>query len=109
MSLTPNSGSVPPPSPPTTGYPMPASGHKVALGVTLAVVGLLLVVLVTYFTVRMRRAMPEQDLELNSDEKLVPLHVRTKSMIVDPRHPASQITPFSSEFDYIHATAMFDD
>lgn len=103
MSLTPNSGSVPPPDPSSTGYPMPASGHKVALGVTLAVVGVLLVVAATYFTIRMRRARPEQDMELNQDEKDAHLPERTKSMIVDPRHPASRITPFSSKFNYTHA------
>ena len=103
MSLTPNSGSVPPPDPSSTGYPMPASGHKVALGVTLAVVGVLLVVAVTYFTIRMRRARPEQDMELNQDEKDAHLPERTKSMIVDPRHPASRITPFSSKFIYTYA------
>jgi hypothetical protein len=89
MSLTPNSGSVPPPDPSSSSYPVPASGHKVALGVTLAVVGVLLIAATTYFTVRMRRAKPDQDMELSEDEKRVQLPVRTKSTIIDPRPPSS--------------------
>lgn len=87
---------------------MPASGHKVALGVTLAVVGVLLVIAATFFTVRMRRAKAEQDVELSKDEKLVPLPARTKSTILDPRHPATRITPFGSEYNHSHITLTFN-
>jgi len=83
-----NAPTAPQQSPATTptAFPVPNSGHVVALAVTLSLVGVLLVAGITFFAVRMRRAK----LEESNDEKNDPRH----STILDPRHPASRITPF---------------
>ncbi|KAF7969943.1 hypothetical protein HWV62_25476 [Athelia sp. TMB] len=78
-------------------FPSPASGgHAVALGVTLGAVALLLLALITYFAVRGRRARAEQaGAGASAEEK----HLRAAgraSLVLDARHPASHVTPFSN-------------
>lgn len=82
--------------PSTTDFPVPKKGHVVALGVTLAVVAVLVAVAITYFVVRMRRMKAEQEAEESREEKQTHLPVR-KSTVLDARHPASRITPFGSK------------
>jgi hypothetical protein len=79
---------------PTT-FPTPQSGHVVALAVTLSLVGVLLIAGITFFTVRMRRARSEQEQQMREEEN--GNSSPRRSTVLDPRHPASHITPFSSE------------
>jgi len=81
---------------PTT-FPSPTSsgGHAVALGVTLGLVGMLIAGAITYFVVRMRRLRAEEHHTQGGEEK----HLRSagrKSTVLDTRHPASRVTPFSN-------------
>jgi len=73
-----------------TNFPAPRSGHVVALGVTLSLVGVLLIAGITFFTVRMRRARLVQANHRREED-----NASRKSAVLDPRHPASHITPFS--------------
>jgi len=93
-----------PPTPPstvqpnnsTTNFPPPNHGHTVALAVTLAIVVVLLLAILTYFTIRMRRpkADPDQSRESNINTSML------RNSILDPRHPASHITPYSMREPY---------
>jgi hypothetical protein len=81
------------PSTTPSDFPVPKNGHAAALAVTLSLVGVLLIVGITFFTVRMRRArsvQQEMERSVNNSPR--------KSMILDPRHPASHITPYGSEY-----------
>lgn len=73
-----------------------SGGHAVALGVTLGVVGSLLVVGISYFIIRMRRAKSKQGGQSAEEKHLY--SVGRKSTLLDTRHPATHITPFSSEY-----------
>jgi hypothetical protein len=80
---------------PTT-FPTPKGGHHVvALAVTLSVVGVLLIIGITFFAVRMRRVRSAQVQQLEEEEH-TNSSART-SIALDPRHPASRIAPFSGE------------
>jgi hypothetical protein len=78
-----------------TAFPAPKHGHAVALAVTLSLVGVLLVIGITLFIMRMRRARLGQE-QQGTDEHDASFLTR-KSTILDPRHPASHINPFNSE------------
>jgi hypothetical protein len=78
-----------------TNFPTPTSGHAVALAVTLSLVGVLLLVGITFFTVRMRRARSEEEQQMREGVNVN--NSPRRSTVLDPRHPASHITPFSSE------------
>ena len=81
------------PSTTPSNFPVPKNGHAAALAVTLSLVGVLLIVGITFFTMRMRRArsaQQEMERSINNSPR--------KSMILDPRHPASHITPYGSEY-----------
>jgi len=77
-------------------FPKPQSGHAVALAVTLSLVGVLLIAGITFFTVRMRRARSEQEQQRREEEN--GNSSPRRSTVLDPRHPASHIPPFSSRF-----------
>jgi len=77
-----------------TNFPSPQRGHAVALAVTLSLVGVLLIAGITFFTVRMRRARSEQE-QQGRDEENGNSSPR-RSTVLDTRHPASHITPFSN-------------
>ncbi|KZP13763.1 hypothetical protein FIBSPDRAFT_947780 [Athelia psychrophila] len=97
MGLTQQGGPVATSAPAATSssFPSPTSpgGHAVALGVTLGVVALLIIGVVTYFIVRTRRARREQGSQ-STEEK----HLRAgrASTLLDARHPAARVTPFSN-------------
>jgi len=76
---------------PTTVFPTPARGHVVALAVTLTVVAIIMVAAIAYFTARMRRVntVQDQSRETNVNKST------TNPVVLDLRHPASPITPFS--------------
>jgi len=80
----------------SSSFPSPTSpgGHAVALGVTLGVVALLIVLVVTYFIVRTRRARGKQGSQ-STEEKHLRAAGRT-STLLDARHPATRVTPFSN-------------
>jgi len=87
-----NAPTVPPQSsaaPTPTIYPVPKDGHAVALAVTLSVVGVLLVIGITLFAMRMRRSRSEQQ---KGDEKKSIISTR-QSTLIDLRHPGSHIIP----------------
>jgi len=77
-------------------FPAPNHGHAIALAVTLATVAVLLIVIITYFTIRMRRA--KSDLEQGRGSNINTSALRNS--ILDPRHPASHITPYSMREPY---------
>jgi len=72
----------------TTIFPTPKHGHIVALVVTLALVAILMVAVIAYFSTRMRRANSQQDPSRQTN-------TTRDSAVFDIRHPASHITPFS--------------
>src|ERR1700733_5338190 len=96
MSHSPDDTPISEPTATPTNFPTPQNGHAVALAVTLSLVAVLLIAGITFFTVRMRRARSEQEQQGREEENGDGSPRR--STVLDPRHPASHITPFSSEF-----------
>lgn len=98
MGVTQQNGPILTSAPAATAssFPSPTSpgGHAVALGATLGIVAVLIVGAVTYFIVRMRRARREQGAQ-STEEKHLRTAGRTSTML-DTRHPASRVTPFSN-------------
>jgi len=99
MGLTQQNGPVSTSAPGSTpsSFPTPSSpgGHAVAIGVTLGMVALLIVGVVTFFVVRARRARREQGAQSTEEKHLRGAAGRT-STLLDTRHPAARVTPFSN-------------